>query len=143
MMHSGCALPVHSPSMSRCCAGLQELSHLQRLEVLHVPCTDLHAVTRLAAQLPAVRSLDLLCSCSARAHQEAVGQLTLTAATSITELRLRACASCAADSVRRLQMPPRLQVLTAVPCSMSLCSCIFLCTDESWHADVRRVTDAG
>ena len=98
-----------------CCAGLQELSRLQRLEVLRVPCTDLHAIARLAAQLPAVCSLDLRCSCTTDAHEEAVDQLTLAAVTSITELRLHACAA-AAESVRRLQMPPRLQVLTTVLC---------------------------
>ena len=94
------------------CAGLQELSRLQRLEVLQVPCTDPYAITRLATHLPALRSLELWCSSSAGAQEEAVGQLTLAAATALTELRLNVRTQ-AFDTVKRLQMPPRLQVLTS------------------------------
>lgn len=94
------------------CAGFQQLSRLQRLEVLHVPCVSPHATTRLAAHLPALRSLDLRCSSTAGVDDEAVGQLTLAAATALTELRLHVCTQ-AVDVVQRLQMPPRLQVLTA------------------------------
>ena len=96
------------------CAGLQELSCLQRLEVLRVPCIEPHAITQLAAHLPALRSLDLWCS-TARYHKQAAGQPTLAAATSLTQLHLHACPA-AADTVRRLQLPPRLQVLTTVLC---------------------------
>ena len=99
------------------CAGFQQLSRLRRLEVLHVPCISPHAITQLAAHLPALRSLDLWCCSTTDAHEETTGQLTLAAATSMTELRLHACAAAAAaDTVRRLQMPPQLQVLTAVRC---------------------------
>ena len=100
---------VKSLHMSRS-AGVQELSGLQRLEVLHMPYTSPHTVTHLAAHLPALRSLDLWC-CPEYAHKEAVGQLTLAAATALTELHLHVCPT-AADTVRRLQMPPCLQVLT-------------------------------
>lgn len=99
-------------------AGVQELSGLQRLEVLHVPYTRPHTIAQLAAHLPALRSLDLWC-CSKYAHKEAVGQLTLAAATALTELRLHVCAA-AADTVRRLQMPPNLQVL-APACYTVVC----------------------
>ena len=94
------------------CAGFQQLSRLQRLEVLHLPCVSPHATTRLAAHLPALRSLLVWCSSTAGANEEAVGQLTLAAATALTELRLHVFTH-AIDAVQRLQMPPRLQVRTA------------------------------
>jgi hypothetical protein len=109
------ALPQHYSQHVLHCAGLQELSRLQRLELLHVPCTDLHAIALLAAHLPALRILDLRCSSTAGVDEEAVGQLSLAAATALTELRLHVH-TYAIDTVQRLQMPPRLQVLTAQGC---------------------------
>ena len=121
--HPVAVLHQLNPSHVLYSAGLQELSRLQRLEVVHVPCTNPNATTRLAAHLPALRSLDLWCCSTAGAHDEAAGQLTLAAATALTELRLHVCAQ-AAGTVQRLQMPPRLQVLTAGPPN---CDSIFQC----------------
>ncbi len=104
-------LPQHHSQHILHCAGLQELSRLQRLEVLHVPCISPYAIAQLAAHLPALRSLDLRCSSTAGANEEAVGQLTLAAATALTELRLHVH-TYAIDTLQRLLMPPRLQVLT-------------------------------
>ena len=107
------------------CAGFQQLSRLRRLEVLHVPCISPHAITQLAAHLPALRSLDLWCG-------SAVGPLVLAAATSLTELRLRVY-TCAIDAVQRLQMPPQLQVLAA---GLQNSGCILLCAHTRvCHAD--------
>ena len=103
-------------------AGLHELSRLQRLEVLHVPCSSPLAITRLAASLPALRSLELWCCSATDVHEEAAGQLTLATATALTELRMHLC-DAAADTVRRLQMPPRLQVQTA---GLPVCGCVCL-----------------
>ena len=102
------------------CTGLQALSRLQRLELLHAPYTAPHAIALLAAHLPALRSLDLRCSSTAVVDEETVGQLSLAAATSLTELRLHVHTH-AIDTVQRLQMPPRLQVLTA---GLQNCGCI-------------------
>ena len=104
-------------------AGLQELSRLQRLEVLQVPCTDPYAITQLATHLPALRSLELWCSWTAGAQEETVRQLTLAAATALTELRLNV-RTRALDTVQRLQMPPQLQVLTA---GLQNCGFVTLC----------------
>ena len=52
-------------------AGLQHLTTLQQLEVLRVPCDSPHAIARLAAQLPQLRSLALQLSaaeCCAKAR---------------------------------------------------------------------------
>ena len=89
-----------------------------------MPCIETHAITRLAAHLPALCSLDLRCSATAGADEVDVGQLTLAAATALTELRLHVH-TCAIGTVQRLQMPPRLQVLTA---SLQPCGCISVCT---------------
>lgn len=90
-------------------AGFQGLSTLQQLEVLHVPCHDVHAITRLAAHLLHLRSLDWQCRPEHEVHDEAGGELSLAAATALTELKLHVSGG-AAGTVRRLQMPPRLQV---------------------------------
>jgi hypothetical protein len=101
-------------------AGLQHLTTLQQLEVLRVPCDDAQGTARLAAQLPRLRSLDLRCCpmrCCApeEAHEAAAAPLDLTAATALTRLRLHMCGG-AAEDVKRLQMPPQLQVLCTAPC---------------------------
>jgi hypothetical protein len=80
-------------------AGLQRLSALQRLEVLHVPCHNPHAVARLAAQLPRLRSL-LRC-CSAPGLKASTHDLVLTAATALTELRLH-LSTAFADAMQQL-----------------------------------------
>ena len=108
-----CWCPPNHVLLSR--AGLQKLAALQQLEVLRVPCDDAQAITRLAAQLPRLRSLDLRCCplrcCSPKEiHLEAAAALDLTAAAALTQLRLHMCGG-AFDTVQRMQMPPQLQVL--------------------------------
>jgi hypothetical protein len=94
-------------------AGLQCLSALQRLKVLHVPCDNPHAIVRLAAQLPRLRSLDLRC-CSASGLKASTQDVVLTTVTQLTELRLR-LSTAHADVMQRLRMPPHLQVLQLGP----------------------------
>ena len=90
-------------------AGLQRLSTLQRLEVLHVPCDDAHAITDLATRLPRLRSLDLRC-CLEEGVQASTQDLVLTAATRLTHLRLH-LSTAHPKFMQRLRMPPHLQVL--------------------------------
>jgi hypothetical protein len=87
-------------------AGLQALSTLQHLGVLHVPCDDPHAIIRLAVQLPRLRSLDLRTSSSLGLQQDG-RQLDVAAAAMLTELRLPVSTKDA-DLLQRMQMPPRL-----------------------------------
>ena len=84
-----------------------------------MPCHNPHAITRLAAQLPRLRSLDLRC-CSAPGLKASMHDLVLTAATALTELRLH-LSTAFADVMQQLQMPPHLQVLQYGP-SFSLTS---------------------
>ena len=101
-----------------------------------MPCISPHAVTMLAAHLPALRSLDLWCCSTA----VTVSQLTLAPAKALTELRLHVCTH-AADLVQRLRMPPRLQVLTA---GLLTHGGTFLCAHtQGVGADVQCVTNAG
>ena len=92
------------------CAGLHHLSALQRLEVLTVPCDKPHAVARLASQLPRLRSLCLQCCSAAGLPAKSFGKLALDAARALTKVQLRVSAKDA-DIVRRVQLPPQLQVL--------------------------------
>jgi hypothetical protein len=92
------------------CAGLHHLSALQQLEVLNVPCEKPHAMARLASQLPRLRSLRLQCCSAAGLAAKSFGKLALDAARALTKLQLRVSARDA-DMVRRLQLPPQLQVL--------------------------------
>lgn len=94
-------------------AGLQQLSSLQQLEVLDIPCCDPHASTCLAVQLPCLRDLDLRCTSAARWNTGTATQLSLAAAEALTHLRLHVSAADP-DTVRRLQWPPRLQVLLSL-----------------------------
>lgn len=98
-----------------------------------MPCISPHAVTMLAAHLPALRSLNLWCCSTA----VSVNQLTLAPAKALTELRLHVCTH-AADIVQRLRMPPRLQVLTA---GLLTRDGTFLCAHT--QGDVQCVTNAG
>ena len=93
-------------------AELLDLSVVQQLEVLRVPCDFPHVLTAVAGQLPRLRSLDLWCCTAGAAPEGLLGQLTLAAATALTQLRLH-MSLATADIVQRLQMPPRLQVLSA------------------------------
>ena len=90
------------------CAGLGHLSALQRLEVLDVQCDEPCALTRLAAQLPRLRTLCLQCCSAAGLPAEMDGDLALNAA--LTQLRLQVSADNA-DTVLHLRWPPQLQVL--------------------------------
>jgi hypothetical protein len=95
-------------------AGLQQLSSLQQLELLDVPCNDPLAVARLAAQLPCLCDLDLRCTFAAQWNTGTSGQqLSLAAAEALTHLRLHV-SPADADTVRHVQWPPQLQVLTSL-----------------------------
>jgi hypothetical protein len=104
-------------------AGLQQLSTLQQLELLDIPCNDPHAVAHLAVQLPCLRDLDLRCSSAARGNAGMASQrLSLAAAKELTHFRLHV-SPADPDIVRHLQWPPQLQVLLLSPTALLLSTC--------------------
>ena len=92
-------------------AEVVEVTALERLEVLRVPCEYAPALIYAAMHLPHLRSLDLwtFLPLSPAAPEDILSQLTLTAATALTQLRLH-LSLAAADINGRLELPPRLQV---------------------------------
>ena len=83
-----------------------------------MPCDDPHAIARLAAQLPRLRSLDLRC-CSEQEAKASTHDLVLTAATRLTTLRLH-LSTAHPKFIQRQQMPPHLQVLSHCPWFLSM-----------------------
>lgn len=105
---------------------------LRHLEVLRMPCSNPWALASLAVQLPRLRSLDLRLCCG---DADAAKQLSLSAATALTELRMTATTDDIV-LVQQMVLPPRLQVLI-LPTSSCVHSATQNCTAMIQHAQLQ------